>query len=386
MNKQIQQLVLKLQHYPRENKQRDQALAEVVEQILRTRKVCRPRPGHPLSGIYLEIYQTVQQQLNHEIEEDIDSPYLHPYLQMTSDQEWGSWRDSLFKKVLDEGYLQQLALEAQRHQLNTPERFYALTELLNAIKLSGKLYHRGQFSPEVYDDAVNRTLYYVYQNLNHYNREKGKFINWVNFRLNKMLQKAQQDLNDPFIQAQSGKIVRIKYQLSTLIKSTKLDSVIVWITLTIKGLITDKTEAGNVTKIMMVLFLLSQLIAKDRTKGDSLVFEMAKASLPLSANLSELTGESLTIETVAQPETELTLYDQVRYYFKEDPENLLQKHIKNHPEATLQVIGLAYIDGKKWQDISDSLDIKISSLNNFFKRNMRKLAPEIKKYIEEKMG
>ncbi|NEP28968.1 MAG: hypothetical protein F6K49_46245, partial [Moorea sp. SIO3I6] len=204
-------------------------------------------------------------------------------------------------------------------------------------------------------------------------------------RLNKMLQKAQQDLTDPFIQAQSGKIVRIKYQLIALIKNTKLDHVIVWITLTIKGLITNKTDAGNVTKILIVLFLLCQLIAKDRTTGDSLVFEMAKATLPLPANLSELTGESLTIETVAQPETELTLYDQVRYYFKEDPENLLQKHIKNHPEATLQVIGLAYLDGKKWQEISDSLGIKISSLNNFFQRNLRKLAPEIKRYIEEEL-
>ncbi|NET83787.1 MAG: hypothetical protein F6J94_18235 [Moorea sp. SIO1F2] len=386
MNKQIQQLVLKLQHYPRDNQQRNQTLAEVVEQILRTRKVCRPRPGHPLSGIYLEIYQTVQQQLNHEIEEDIDSPYLHPYLQMTSDQEWGSWRDSLFKKVLDEGRLQQLALEAQRHQPHTPERFYALTELLNAIKLSGKLCHRGQFSSEVYDDAVNRTLYYVYQNLNHYNREKGKFIAWVNYRFDKMLQKAQQDLNDPFIQAQSGKIVRIKYQLSALIKGTKLEHVIVWITLSIKGLITDKTQISNVTKILIVLLLLSQLIAKDRTKGDSLVFEMAKASLPFSANLSELSGESIPLETVPQPQTELTLYDQVRLYFKEDPEKLLQKHIKNHPSATLQVIGLAYLNGKKWQEISDSLEIKISSLNNFFQRNLRKLAPEIKRYIEEEMG
>ena len=379
MNKQIQHLVLKIQHYTPENQQRNQALAELVEHILRTRKVCRPCPGHPLSGIYLEIYQTVQQQLNHQLEDDLDSPYLR----ITSDQEWASWRDSVFKKVLDEGRLQQLALEAQRHQPHTPEGFYALTELLNALKLSGKLCHRGKFSPSVYDDAVNRTLYYVYQNLNHYNREKGKFIAWVNYRLDKMLKKAQQDLTDPFIQAQSGKIVRIKYQLSALIKNTKLDHVIVWITLTIKGLITDKTQARNVTKILIVLFLLCQLIAKDRTKGNSLVFEMAKASLPFSANLSENTGESIPLETVAQPETELTLYDQVRSYFKEDPEKLLQKHIKNHPSATLQVIGLAYLDGKKWQEISDCLGIKISSLNNFFQRNLRKLAPEIKRYIEE---
>ncbi|NEP54019.1 MAG: hypothetical protein F6K65_36600 [Moorea sp. SIO3C2] len=386
MSKLIRHMVIKIQQYNGSNQQRNQALAELVEQILRTRKVCRPRPGHPLSGIYLEIYQTVQEQLNHEIEEDIDSPYLHPYLKMTSDQEWASWRDSVFKKVLDEGRLQQLALEAQRHQPHTPERFYALTELLNAIKLSGKLCHRGKFSPSVYDDAVNRTLYYVYQNLNHYNRAKGKFLAWVNYRLDKMLQKAQQDLNDPFIQAQTGKIVRMKYQLSALIKGTKLDHVIAWITLTIKGLITDKTQAGNVTKILMVLFLLCQLIAKDRTKGNSLVFEMAKASVPLSANLSDFTGKSIPLETVAQPERELTLSDQVRYYFKADPENLLQKHIKNYPSATLQVIGLAYLDGKKWKEISDCLGIKISSLNNFFQRNLRKLAPEIKRYIEEEMA
>ncbi|WP_353736809.1 hypothetical protein, partial [Moorena sp. SIO2C4] len=46
-------LVCQVQRYPRDTQERQQALGKLVKQILRSRKICRPSKGQPLSGIYL---------------------------------------------------------------------------------------------------------------------------------------------------------------------------------------------------------------------------------------------------------------------------------------------------------------------------------------------
>ncbi|NEQ81848.1 MAG: hypothetical protein F6K26_16825, partial [Moorea sp. SIO2I5] len=85
MSKLIRHMVIKIQQYNGSNQQRNQALAELVEQILRTRKVCRPRPGHPLSGIYLEIYWDFSK-ISAQIK-----PLLALYLTNTSIFSWSQW-------------------------------------------------------------------------------------------------------------------------------------------------------------------------------------------------------------------------------------------------------------------------------------------------------
>jgi len=206
---------------------------------------------------------------------------------------------------------------------------------------------------------------------------------WVNYRLDMISREIQQEYKDPFIQSIEGKTIRRKYQLKAIIKRTKEADLNSWLTLNLKGLIPDSSLSLNVIFILTALLLLSQLIAQKQSRGDSLLFEMSKESISLSSRLHELTGESKTLEDIAQPEEKPFLSETVREYIESDPARLCQKHIREHPPATFQVIALARLDGKTWKEMSEFFGIGIPALNNFFQRRLRELAPEIQKYVQE---
>jgi hypothetical protein len=380
MDELLQQLVLQVQRYPRKTEKRQKALIELVEQMLRSRQICRSPKGQSLSSIYLDIFQAIQRQLSHDVDQNIDE--YNP--RRTSARDWANGlRNSAFQKVLDNTCLTRLALEAQQHKPQTQQWQYALRELLNAIRLSGKLSRQSQSSVDIYEDGLTRTLLWVCQNLNAYNPDKGKFMAWVNYRLDMILREIQQEYKDPFIQSIEGKIIRKKYQLKTIIKKTKSADLKSWLTLKLKGFIPDHSLALKVIFILTVLLLLSQLIARNPTLGDSLLFEISKESLPLSSRLHKLTVESKTLEDIAQPEEKPFLSEAVRQYIADDPARLLQQHIREHPQATFQAIALARLDGKTWKEMSESFGIGIPALNNFFQRRLRELAPKIRKHVQE---
>jgi methionine salvage enolase-phosphatase E1 len=380
MDEQLKQLVHQVQQSSHGTRERQNALRELVDEMLRSRQICRPPRGQALSGIYFDIFQAVQQQLQQNVEQTIDD--YNP--QRTPVREWANGlRDGVFKQVLNSERLTQLALQAQRHNPRTPEWQYALQELLNAIRRSGKLSHQYQSAADIYEDAVTRTLFWVCQNINTYNPSKGKFMAWVNYRLDMMLREIQQDVKDPFVQSIEGKIIRKKYQLTALIRKTKEADFKSWLTLKLKGLIPDSGLSLQVIFILAVLLVLSQLISQKPMLGNSLVFEMSKQFLSLSSRLYEFADESKTLEDIAQPEEKPFLSETLRQYIEDDPAKLFQKHIREHPQATFQAIALGRLDGKTWKEMSESFGIGIPALNNFFQRNLRELAPEIRRYVQE---
>lgn len=169
----------------------DHPTSKLVEEILRSRKLGRPPIGQRLSGVYREIYERVRQQLLLDVGEQLDQ--YNP--EQISVRAWThALRNQAFRKVLDDTQLKQLAIEAQRHIPYTELRQHALGQLVEAIQLSGRLCHPRQasFSPQFYDllyeEAVNKTLTYVCQKIDNYDPERGdrKFMNWVNFRLERL--------------------------------------------------------------------------------------------------------------------------------------------------------------------------------------------------------
>jgi hypothetical protein len=206
---------------------------------------------------------------------------------------------------------------------------------------------------------------------------------WVNYRLDMILRVIQQEYKDPLVQSIEGKIIRNKYQLKAIIKRTKEADLQSWLTLKVKGLISESCVSLNVSFILTVLLLLSHLIAQNPNRGDSLLFKISKESISFSSRLYELTGESKTLEDIVQPEEKPFLSETVREYIESDPARLCQKHIREHPPATFQVIALARLDGKTWKEMSELFGIGIPALNNFFQRRLRELAPEIQKYVHE---
>ncbi|KAB8320417.1 hypothetical protein SD81_002095 [Tolypothrix campylonemoides VB511288] len=199
----LEQLVIQAQCYAPQSQERQLALTRLVDEILRSRKVARPFVGQPLFSIYKKIYEQVRQKLLHNINEEFDNydPTLFPV------RAWSNnLRQRALKKILDDNQLKNLAIEAQRYPPNTELRQYALGELVEAIRLSGRLAHphqkkfsSPQFYELLYDEAVNKTLAYICRKIDTYDPERGdkKFMNWVNFRLDRVILELFVEFNEP---------------------------------------------------------------------------------------------------------------------------------------------------------------------------------------------
>lgn len=299
MDEQLRKLITEAQRHPPDSEERQKVLTQMVDEILRSRKICRTSRGQFLSGVYQEIYQEVQQQLLHDVDQALDS-YNG---QRTPVREWGNTlRDSACKKILDDARLQKLALSAQQFKPQTEERDYALRELLEAIRLrklcrphSNKI--PANFYNLIYEEAVNKTLLYVCQKIDNYDPKKGKtgsLMTWVNFRLDKVV-------------------------------------IEIW-------------------------------------------DEFLKSENTLSA---EELGKLPT------PQQEPSLSERMRECLEEDAENIFRReHMRERPDANFQVIALARISGKRWEEISAEFGgIKVAALSNFFQRGARKFAPKFREYL-----
>ena len=104
-------------------------------------------------------------------------------------------QNQTYKHVLNDEYLKKLGQAAQQYPPQSELRSYALTELIKAIQLSGRLCrpHKNNFPAHVYqllyEEAMIETLTYICLNIDKYdpNRGQKKFMNWVNFRLDKLM-------------------------------------------------------------------------------------------------------------------------------------------------------------------------------------------------------
>ncbi|WP_414619924.1 hypothetical protein [Calothrix sp. CCY 0018] len=373
MNK--QQLVIQIQKSPPQSEEHQKAIVTLVDKILCSCGLF-PSPPKSLCGVYLDIHQALQRQIYQDIVQNIDEYQL----KNIAVKVWvNEVRSRTLKKVINEAYLQQLALEIQKYQPLTKEWQYAFQILTNAILLSDKLLHKANIYNDVYEEAENELWLWLYRNINTYNPDKGKFIAWLNFRFDMILRNSQANKNDPLIQKFNGKIIRRKYQLTKLIKSISREDLILWLILRMKKILTDVLSL-QIFLLLIVFFLLSQLIIQKPLVADSILFEIAKKTLPNATKLANIDDE---IENIPQPELEQPLSEQLRAYLENDPNNLLQKHIRAHPEATFQVIALKRLEGISWKELSETFNIQIPALSNFFQRHLQKIAPEIKRYIQE---
>ena len=375
MNDLLQQLAIQIQNSPPQTTEHQKNITAIVDKILRSCNLFRCS-RKSLDGVYLDIYQALQQQLHQDIAQNIDK-YQQQNIAVAV---WiKEVRSRTLKKVISEAYLQQLALKVQQYQPLTKEWQYAFQFLTNAILLSDKLLHKANIDRDVYEEAKNELWLWLYQHINTYNPSKGKFTAWLNFRFDMILRNSHVSQNDPFIQKLNGKIIRNKYKLTSLIKNIDREKLNLWLKLQIKQLVPSILSVQILT-LLTVNFLLLQLLTQKPDAANLLLYEIAKQSLPNATTLINIDHE---LENIPQPETEQSLSEKLREYLSTDPYNLLQKHIRAHPEATFQVIALKRLEGISWKELSETFNIQIPALSNFFQRHLQKIAPEIRKYIQE---
>lgn len=201
MEEQLKALAQRAQASPPQSELRSQAVSDLAEAILRSRKVGRSPKGYPLAGVYQAIYQHLRQQLLQDVDQAITANFPQ-----TSVMAWASQlQHRAYYAALDDALLKHLALEAQDHPPDSDLRRHALTQLVEAIRLSGRLArpHRTTFSPMFYDllyeEAVNKTLTYVCRRIDTYDPARGqakKFMNWVNFRLDRVIIECRREFGE----------------------------------------------------------------------------------------------------------------------------------------------------------------------------------------------
>lgn len=186
----LKKLFQKLYRQNCSQEKKEYLVSKIVKLVLHSRTFCRKYQGQPLFGIYLEIYTQAKLQIVEDILPE-NSSYK------VSELGTVSWQNNVkfkaFKKVLDDDKLKQLALTVQDYAPNSELRSYALKELIRAIKISGKLCspYKYRFSPEVYkviyEEALMETFMFICTRIDNYDPERGKkkFMNWVNFKLEK---------------------------------------------------------------------------------------------------------------------------------------------------------------------------------------------------------
>ncbi len=171
-------------------KTKEYLMSNIVKLVLRSRTFCRKYQGKPLFGIYLEIYTQTKLQLL----EDILQEHCNYKMSELGTVSWQrKVKIKAFRNVLDDDKLKQLALTVQGYTPNSELRSYALKELIRAIKISGKLCspYKYRFPPDIYkviyEEALMETFMYICTKIDDYDPERGKkkFMNWVNFKLEK---------------------------------------------------------------------------------------------------------------------------------------------------------------------------------------------------------
>ncbi|MEM9504302.1 MAG: hypothetical protein AAGA01_10150 [Cyanobacteria bacterium P01_E01_bin.43] len=200
MESELEQLLHQAQQATAAN--RTQAISAVVAVLMRSQRLGRPCPEAPGNSVYRALRDRLQQQMLVAVTADLDR---HPSDRKTA-SDWGlAIQAAALQETLSDDQLKQLALEAQRHPARSPQRQHALTQLIEAIRRSGRLAHphRSKFTPAFYDllyeEALNQTLTYVCRKIENYDPERGtaqKFMNWVNFRLDRQMIECRRDFNE----------------------------------------------------------------------------------------------------------------------------------------------------------------------------------------------
>lgn len=191
-NQLIKQLLIEAQQQANLLVRRHAILVKIVDTILLMRPICRQFNGQPLDIVYQELYDLIKEHLLQEITKeltqfDVNNLVISKWSKQIQNQ--------VFKQILDDKQLKKIAIVAQQYPPQSERRSHALTELIRAIQLSGRLCHPhkdrflAQFYQLLYEEAMIETLTYVCLNIDKYdpNRGEGKFMNWVNFRLDKLI-------------------------------------------------------------------------------------------------------------------------------------------------------------------------------------------------------
>ncbi len=230
-------------------------------------------------------------------------------------------------------HLNDLALEAQRHPLESPDRQLALTRLVSELRKPSRL-SLPKHSPslslaenhQVSEDIKQETDLALFEFIQKgkFDPEKGNVLNYTRF--------TQSKKQIDFIGSHQG--------------------------------IHQRTEKGKkVTDIV---------VSADRQISNA---QSADADESKTTYLDQFTSD------IPEP----SFLENFREIVVENPENIFGKPMKKHPDVTLKKITLLWLDGYSWEEISEKLSVKVGSISCFFNRAIKdkNLVAAVKLYLAQ---
>lgn len=318
---QLQQLANRVQQYLTQSQERQQALGELVDAIMRSHRLCRPSKLFPI--VVQKISLDLQKQLLHDISQDIDgyNPQRIPI------REWAnSLRDRALKTILSDTIINQIAQEAKGAAPNSNERRQALNLLVEAIQITDRFCrpHNGSssfppaFYEYIYNEAIQETLLYICQNIDRYDPSHD-LMAWINF----LLPRRFSDVRDKHMKQGITKLPKI---------------------------IRNRTD--------------------DNQSENKMVFLNNAETLEIFWQKEEAVSKSRQLRDFIQEDPDSVFSNE---------------HIIGRPDVNFKVIALEKVWGDKtWDYLAHKWQIdSIQTLSSFFNRCLKRFRPLILEYLQD---
>lgn len=261
--------------------------------------------------------------------------------------------------------LQELIEKIQDLPDNSRKRRKLLNQLITSIQESGKLTSVYTFNSrkcnihlttqfkDVYNDALGETFLYIAQNIDDYNPEK-PVMAWVN-----------QTLEWKFLTAFNKEYPEERWIVS------KKDST--YFKLLILMFFLENDFNFKRTLIACINWKNKIIIQKNEKRRQNRV--LVSFDAPINSDPTTTLSDWL-----AAPEPSRNhrlLYE----FIEDDPERILKNTKMRNCDVSLQQILLLLLDGYKWKEIANKLQVAMGSVNSFYTRCLKN--QKIRDYFRE---
>ncbi|MBE9188283.1 hypothetical protein IQ270_27525 [Microcoleus sp. LEGE 07076] len=121
--------------------------------------------------------------------------------------------------------------------------------------------------------------------------------------------------------------------------------------------------------------------------GEPVIDILVSADRPISNHQSGDAEESnmTYLDQFTSQEHDPSFLEQFRQIMVQNPQNIFGKPMSNRQDVTLQKIGLLWLDGYTWDEISEILSVKFGSVSSFFSRAIKnpELVAQVKIYLAQ---
>ncbi|MFK8184513.1 MAG: hypothetical protein AB8B99_14155 [Phormidesmis sp.] len=371
------------------------ACDRVVDKVLRARKIVKRHSKAPLAGVQLEIYTALKTLLCGVVYQTCLKTQKPRSLNLAQLQ---SQLDLITPQVLTYDRLTQLAIHLQQQPFRSVSWQHALDDLFSAVYLSGKLKRPVTYgSGDTYSDITNEALMQAIKDIQKFDATRSHFIGWINqVYISRRGIDIRHQQEDTLKKSHHRHIMPIKYALRQTFVRAKTTAckqhLLIYLKSSCHGIESDLSII-----LSLSLCLIKRQIEDEPITGSQLLFAMAEAVTGRSVEFDSLdvpirnqdgTGQAKEIASPvpASPPKIDFLRACLQQQHTDACANILEKHIKSNPQATLRTIALQRIEGKTLKEISQAFNIVIPTIQKFYERNMLKATECLKHCVDDQMA